>query len=299
MTEKRTALVTGCSEGALGEALALALHEQEITVFASVRDEFKATNLKNAGIKVVVMDVRDNDSIKKCVSEVSAATGGTLDILVNNAGGGHYMPFLHLDLDKARDLFEINVWSYLAVTQAFLPLLMKGKSITEKQSLLVNNTSISSVLKTPYHSAYGASKAAMAAFNDAQRIELRPFGVRVIDLKTGSLESNFGPNRTNETVLPEDSPYKPIEKEVLNVITGAATEAYAEDQKDWAKNVVSDLLQKDPPSQVWRGGKAGTIQVTEKFDKVLPASLGDIGFKDLGGLGKLEKIMREKEKEGN
>lgn len=205
------------------------------------------------------------------------------------------MPFMHLDLNKAKELFEINVWSYLAVTQAFLPLLMKGKSINGKKALLVNNTSISSVLKTPYHSAYGASKAAMAAFNDAQRIELRPFGVVVIDMKTGSTESNFSENRTNEQVLPDDSPYKPIEDEVLNVITGAATEAYAEDREDWAKNVVSDLLKENPPAQIWRGGKAGTIQVTEGLEKILPTSLSDSGFRDLGGLGKLEKIMREKE----
>lgn len=292
--EKRYALVTGCSEGSLGEALALALHARNITVFASVRDPSKATTLKDARIYVVVLDVRSDSSIKECVGEISAVTGGTLDILINNAGGGHYMPFLHLDLNKARELFEVNVWSYLAVTQAFLPLLMKGKSVAGKQSLLVNNTSISSVLKTPYHSAYGASKAAMAAFNDAQRVELQPFGVVVIDLKTGSTESNFQENRTNEESLPEDSPYKPIEKEVLNVITGAATEAYAENREEWAKNTVDDLLKSNPPAQIWRGGSAGTIQVTDGVEKILPTSLGDSGFRQLGGLDKLEKIMREK-----
>lgn len=296
----RSALITGCSEGSLGEALALSLanHSPDTTIFAALRDTSKASSILTStpNIQIVTLDVLSDASIKSCVEQVSSATDGTLDMLINNAGGGHYMPFLHLDLNKARDLFEVNVWSYLAVTQAFLPLLMKGKSIaSERKSLLVNNTSISSVLKTPYHSAYGASKAAMAAFNDAQRIELRPFGIVVVDLKTGSTESKFSENRTNEEVLPSDSPYMPIEKEVLNVIRGDATEAYAEDREGWARDVIGDLLQTNPPAQIWRGGKAGTIQVSGAVEKILPTELADKGFRDLGGLGKLEGILKEKE----
>lgn len=146
------------------------------------------------------------------------------------------------------------------------------------------------VLRTPYHSAYGASKAAMAAFNDAQRIELQPLGIRVIDLKTGSLESNFGLNKTNAIDLPADSPYH----EVINVISGNATEEYAEDQESWARNVVDDLLKSDPPAQIWRGGAAGTIQITKKVEDFLPTSVQDKQFQMLGGLDKLEKMLKEK-----
>lgn len=249
----------------------------------------------------LILDVLDDSSITSCVDELSGLTGGTLDILVNSAGGGHYQPFLHLDLNKARDLFETNVWGFLAVTQAFLPLLMEDASppLNGKKTIIVNNTSISSVLRTPYHSAYGASKAAMAAFNDAQRIELQPFGVRVIDWKTGSTASNFAENRTNPLHLPGDSPYKPIEKEVENVIRGHATEQYAEDQTRWAQSVVADLLQKDPPDQVWRGGRAGLIHFTNATEGIIPNGLGDKGFQQLGGLDKLEKILIEKDKENH
>ncbi|KAJ9659937.1 hypothetical protein H2198_002827 [Neophaeococcomyces mojaviensis] len=291
---QRTVLITGCSDNSLGAALAHAFHAQGLRVFATARDLSKSSSLKAAGIECLELDVLSTDSITSCVSKVSELTGGTLDILINNAGRGHYMPFLHLDLKKARDLFELNVWSYLEVTQAFLPLLMKGASPDGNKSLLVNNTSISSVLRTPYHSAYSASKAAMAMFNDTQRIELRPFGVRVIDLKTGSTESNFGEHRSNELDLPDDSPYKPIEAEVKNVITGAATEAYAEDQTKWAENVVNDLLKDNPPDQIWRGGAAGRIQITNGVP--IPDNVGDPAFMNLGGLDKLEKMLTEKAK---
>ncbi|KXT09031.1 hypothetical protein AC579_2548 [Pseudocercospora musae] len=102
-----------------------------------------------------------------------------------------------------------------------------------------------------------------------------PLGICVIDLKTGSLDSNFGPNRTNEIDLPAGSPYQPIKHEVINVIAGAATEEYAEDQDTWAKSVVEDLLKKDPPYEVWRGGMAGTISITSKIEDVLPTGLQD------------------------
>jgi len=291
---QRTVLITGCSDNSLGAALALALHAQKLHVFATARNLSKTSSLQNAGIECLELDVLSAESIKSCVAQVTRLTGGTLDILINNAGRGHYMPFLHLDLRKARDLFELNVWSYLEVTQAFLPLLMKNASPapTGKKSLLVNNTSISSVLRTPYHSAYSASKAAMAMFSDTQRIELRPFGIHVIDLKTGSTTSTFGEHRSNDLDIPDDSPYKPIEDDVKNVITGAATEAYAEDQTKWAENVASDLLKVNPPDQVWRGGSAGTIQLTNALP--LPISVGDPAFKNLGGLNKLEKILADK-----
>ena len=167
------------------------------------------------------------------------------------------------------------------------------------KSVIVNNTSISSVLKTPYHSAYGASKAAMAAFNDAQRVELAPFGIRVVDLKTGSTESNFQENKSNPLSLPENSPYKPIEKEVEGVIQGDKTEAYAVPQHEWAEEVVSDLLkdEKSPPPVIWRGGAADTIRLTNALDGAIPTALGDKGFQDLGGLNKLGKILIERRNE--
>ncbi len=175
---------------------------------------------------------------------------------------------------------------------------MKAASPDSKgrKAVIVNNTSISSVLRTPYHGVYSASKAAMAMFNDIQRIELEPFGIRVVDLKTGSLESNFGENKSSDPVLPDDSPYASIKDEVLKVITGEVTEAYAQDRAQWAKDVVSDLLKNpdDPPAQIWRGGAAKTIKYSSKLDGITPASAGDSQFQKLGGLDKLAEVLKEK-----
>lgn len=298
---QRTVLVTGCSDNSLGSALALALQKHgDLQVFAAARDTAKMTALSSAGIKTLELDVTSSDSIKALVEEVTHLTKGKLDILINSVGGGHYQPFLHLDISKAKQLFDVNVWGFVETTQAFLPLLLANAEPGKKgrKSVVVNNTSISSVLRTPYHSAYSASKAAMAMFNDIQRVELEPLGIKVVDLKTGSLESNFGDNKSNPYELPDDSPYQPIKDEVMKVITGEVTEAYAEDRKAWAKNVVKDLMKNpdSPPPQIWRGGAAGTIQTTSKMDSILPDYLTDGSFQGLGGLDKLGKMLEKKGK---
>jgi short-subunit dehydrogenase len=178
---KRTVLITGCSDGDLGCALAIAFHEAGLRVYATSRDPSKMSEVMAHGIETLTLDVQSGSSITGCVNKLS-----NLDILINNAGAGYKMPVSDMSLKEAKDLFDLNLWSYLAVTQAFLPLLLKSKGT------IVNHTSAASVCTIPFQSAYNASKAAMAAFSDSQRLELEPFGVRVVDLKTGVVSSNLG-----------------------------------------------------------------------------------------------------------
>ncbi|KAG8631640.1 hypothetical protein KVT40_000780 [Elsinoe batatas] len=191
--DERVVLITGCSDNSLGSALALALHAH-----GGHRVFATARNLQHI----------------KSMTEAAIET-------------------LELDV-LSKESVDAAV-QFLLVTQAFLPLLLKRADPRsgDRKSIIVNNTSISSVLRTPYHSAYGASKAAMAAFNDMQRIELARLGICVVDLKTGSLESNFQENKTNAVDLPVDSTYHLIREDVLKVITGEKTEAYAEDRDVW------------------------------------------------------------------
>ena len=248
---KRTVLITGCSDGGLGSGLAMASHKKGHRVLATARNPSKMTGLHSLGIETLTLDVLSDSSIKSCVAEVTALTAetGGLDILINNAGGGYNMPFSDIDIATAKELFDLNVWSYIAVTQAFLPLLLKAKG------MVVNNTSISSVAPTPFSSVYHASKAAAAMFSDHQRIELAPFGVKVVDLKTGCVKSNFHNNRSDKSRLPDGSIYAPIRTEAERAIR-AEHFSQRMDLDVWAEQVVSDLLRKDPPAHVWRGTEA-------------------------------------------
>jgi 1-acylglycerone phosphate reductase len=93
------ALITGCSKGGIGDALALEFHQKQIKVIATARDLKKVQHLKDLGIDTLQLDVTSDESVKEAVSAVHKMTGGRLDFLVNNSGAGIFRP-LHIDVAK-------------------------------------------------------------------------------------------------------------------------------------------------------------------------------------------------------
>lgn len=125
----KTVLITGCSEGGLGAALALAFQQQGYHVFATLRDPAKAGSLSGEhgkNIDVLPLDTTSKESINACLETVKKKTD-KLDILVNNAGTGVTMPLLHMPIDEAKAIYEVNVWGTLSLVQAFSPLLFGSK----------------------------------------------------------------------------------------------------------------------------------------------------------------------------
>ncbi|KAF7558284.1 hypothetical protein G7Z17_g63 [Cylindrodendrum hubeiense] len=284
MSHQRTVLITGCSEGGLGDALARALHQNGHRVIATARNPDKMSHFKDLGIETVALDVLSPESISSCVAALVDKTGGTLDMLINNSGGGYSMPLMDADLDASRQLFELNVWAVLAVTQALLPLLLKSAF----GGIIVNNTSVSSVVPTPMAGIYNASKAAAAMLTDNMRLELAPFGIKVVDLKTGAVKSRFFGNQEGGTdpTLPENSLYNVAKEEVEAVLAGRKMESSMLDSDDWAKQVVAKLLAKSPPTQIWKGGNAFLVWVGTKF---LPSQFLE---SDLWKIGALDVVQR-------
>ena len=174
MAPRKTVLITGCSAGGIGSALAFAFHARGLKVYATARNLSKVSHLKDAGIATVELDIASPASIAAAVGAVKAETDGTLDVLVNNAGIGYQMPFLDASIDEARKLFDANVFGRMAVTQAFAPLLIAAKGT------IVNIGSISAIAPSPWASIYNAACAAVQTWNDTLRLELMLFGVKVI-----------------------------------------------------------------------------------------------------------------------
>lgn len=159
----RTVLITGCSDGGLGASLALAFHAAGLKVYATARNPSKLDQVSSAGIETLTLDVLSSESIKNAVTKLP-----NLDILVNNAGAEYLMPVADVDIADAKRLFDLNVWSYIEVTQAFLPLLLKSLH----GGLIVNQSSVGSVAVLPFQGVYTASKAAIAMLSDTLRLEL-------------------------------------------------------------------------------------------------------------------------------
>lgn len=127
---EKTVLITGCSEGGFGAAIAKAFRAKGYHVFATLRNIAKAGPLAQLdGIEILELEVTSSESIQQCAKIVEKRTGGSLDVLVNNAGGGFGMPLLDTSLDKAKQCYDLNVWGPLAVTQAFAPMVVKSRGV--------------------------------------------------------------------------------------------------------------------------------------------------------------------------
>lgn len=279
---KRTVLITGCSIGGLGSALALTFHAAGLHVYATARNLSKMQHLKDLGIETLTLDVLDPKSITACITQIPH-----LDILINNAGGVYSMPVSDLDIGKAKELFDLNVWSYISVTQAFLPLLLQSKG------MIVNHTSIASLFTVPFQATYNASKAAIASYSDHMRLELAPFGITVIDLKTGLVKSNLIKSASRSMgenpKLPETSIYTLARETVEKQMSNEQFDDKGTDADTWAKQVVGDLLKGKPSSHLYRGQDANVIRVAS----CLPHRSLDWPMKKTRGLNEIESKVKE------
>ena len=286
----RTILITGCSDGGLGAALAVAFHKHGDRFIATARNPRKMASLQAMGIETLQLDVLSEDSIKAAVETTSKLTGNSLDVLVNNAGMGYSTPLMEASISEIAKLFDINTLSYLRVTQLFLPLLRNAKD----SALLVNNTSCASAMPVPLLGPYSATKAALASMSEVLRQELLPFNIKVVDLKTGTVKSNFFANATSSGSaeggsihLPPDSLYAPGREQVEKfMLTDIDVPHVPADQ--WAEAVVKDLSKRKPPLHVWRGGNAFQVWLAT----LLPVGMTDGMLKKMTGLDIVERYYK-------
>jgi NAD(P)-dependent dehydrogenase (short-subunit alcohol dehydrogenase family) len=180
----RTILVTGASSG-IGEATARAFLERGWTVHAAARRTEHMTSLAEAGAHVHFLDLTDETSIGDLVSRLGD-TPGSLDAIVNNAGIGVYGSVEEVPMVEARRQFEVNLFGIARLTQLILPAMREARSGT-----IVNVSSIGGRVYTPMGAWYHASKHALEGWSDCLRLEVAPFGIRVVVVEPGAIETEF------------------------------------------------------------------------------------------------------------
>ena len=175
-------LITGCSSG-IGRAIAAGAGAEGHRVFATARDPGALAGLP--GVEALALDVTKSESIRRACEEV-LARAGRIDVLVNNAGYGQMGAVEDLPLSKWREEFDVNVFGALELTQAVLPAMRRQGS-----GAVVMIGSIGGRISYPFGGAYCASKFAIEAIADALRLEVRPFGIRVVLIEPGPIHTRF------------------------------------------------------------------------------------------------------------
>ena len=187
MENNKTIVITGTSTG-IGKACALHLDKMGFKVYAGVRKQVDGDNLKmEASDKLtpIILDVTDEKSISDAVTLIEKETGGQVFGLINNAGIGRSGVLELTPVAEIRKVMDVNVIGLMAMTKVMIPILRKNKG------RIINIGSTASFLASPGASAYAASKFAVRAITDSLRLELKPFGMSVVMVAPGAVESEI------------------------------------------------------------------------------------------------------------
>src|SRR5436190_1791572 len=186
--ESGAVVVTGASTG-IGRATALLLDRRGYRVFAGVRKDEDERSLAEEGsdrLTPIRIDVTEERSISAAMKQVEEAVGENgVAGLVNNAGVGGGGPMEFIPIDDFRHTMEVNVVGQVAVTQAFLPLIRKGRGT------VVFIASIGGRVASPFMSDYSASKFGVEALGDTLRREVGRWGIDVVVVEPGSIATEI------------------------------------------------------------------------------------------------------------
>ncbi|VVT47720.1 Dehydrogenases with different specificities (related to short-chain alcohol dehydrogenases) [Kosakonia radicincitans] len=183
--EKKTALVTGASSG-MGKSIARRLIQDGYQVYVAARNVEKMAELVSLGAQALRMDISRDEEIVSGVKTILGQTGG-VDVLVNNAGFGLYGPVEEIGIDEARYQFEVNLFGAARLTQLLLPAMRDRRS-----GHIVNITSMGGKMYSLLGAWYHATKHALEGWSDCLRLEVAGFGIKVVIVEPGVIETGFG-----------------------------------------------------------------------------------------------------------
>jgi len=169
-------------------------------------------------------------------------------------------PTIELSDSSLRSQFETNVFSPLALIREVAPGMRKSGG-----GKIVNIGSISGIVTTPFSGAYCASKAALHSLSDALRMELSPFGIKVITVQPGAIKSDFGKAaaKTAVDILKPDSWYKWVKEKIIN--RAEMSQINPTPAENFAADLVSSILKENPPSIIRLGKKSFFLPALKKL----------------------------------
>ncbi len=198
----KVVIISGASSG-IGRALAevLAARGSKVVMLARRTEKLIAieTALKAAHHEVLAIptDVTNRDQVSQAV-RATLDTFGRVDVVVNNAGIGYFGTIENVPMDEFNRLIQTNVYGMLNLSQCALPALK------ETHGLIVNVSSMLSKRALPFLAAYSSTKSMMNALADGLRLEVRPYGVRVLTYCAPETETEFHAVTTHEVGLQTD-----------------------------------------------------------------------------------------------
>ena len=271
----KTALVTGASAG-IGAAIAERLLKDGYRVYAGARRVERMAGLAAAGAVTLALDVTDDASMVAAVDRITSEAG-RINVLVNNAGYGSYGSLEEVPLSEGRRQFDVNLFGLARLSQLVLPAMRAQKS-----GAIVNISSIGGKIYEPFGAWYHASKFAVEGLSDSLRLELEPFGIRVVVIEPGAIRSEWnGIARDNLLQHSGSGPYKAYAQAHARLL-GNDTSSMVSPPEAVARIVSRALKARRPRTCYAAAGGAGPILLLRKL---LPDRLFDRALRLIFRLG--------------
>jgi len=242
-------LVTGVSKG-IGKTIAETFINHGYEVIGTCREPEKLPN--NQKIPNVIyqpLDLSISSSIQNLVKSV-----GDIDILINNAGVSQYGSIEDTSMERARYLFDVNLFGTTELIQGLLPKMRNRKS-----GLIITISSIAAVFPVPFNSFYSASKKAIEAVCIGLESEVHKWGIKVIIIEPGHINTGL----IQEKCFDDDSAYSKLAMRVKKIrehmINNGSSPQIVADK-------VMKIINKKNPAMIYSvGSNAPFLRFIEKF----------------------------------
>lgn len=233
----------------MGKAIAKRLIKDGFHVYVAARNIERMNDLADLGARPIRLDVSRENEIEAAVDTILSEVGG-VDVLVNNAGFGLYGPVEEIALDEARYQFEVNLFGAARLTQLLLPSMR-----TKRSGTIVNITSMGGKIYSVLGAWYHATKHALEGWSDCLRLEVAQFGIRVVIVEPGVIETGFGDGASNNLLgRSAGGPYAKLAQAVANSIANTYGRG-AGSSPTLIANVVSRAVKARRPKTRYAAGR--------------------------------------------
>ena len=260
--------LTGASSG-IGLATAEALLARGDEVWGTSRNP--AGLLQHERFHPVRLDLHDDRDIDEMFTR-ALEDAERFDVVINNAGSGHFGPAELLSIEEIREQFQVVFFAHIRLMQLALAAMRR-----ENSGLIINVSSLASLLPVPFMGAYNAAKSAMVAFIMSLQIELASSNIHVIDLQPADIRTNF-----NDTIKPNsDGGYRERVEKTWKAVDKNMKEAPGPEIV--ARAIVRLIDQDKPPMRLVVGG-AFQAKIAPLIYRLLPQRTRIWGLKQYYGI---------------
>jgi short-subunit dehydrogenase len=248
---QQKALVTGASSG-IGRETAMQLAQKGFQVIAVARREGRLIELAKQTPNLIPkpVDLSNTQELENFCNELSGFSP-PVSVLINNAGFSIRGAIEDVSLSAIKQLFEVNLFALIRVTQACLPGMRRLRKGT-----IVNLSSIIGKFTFPFSGVYSATKYAVEAISDALRAEVRPFGIRVVTIRPGVIATEFNETAnqlTGDLLSRTDPDYKPV-YQAYWAATGKMFSTISIPGPELIANTILEAVLSDSPKAVYSAG---------------------------------------------